>query len=72
MLTAEQKEEVRKKVVIDNPMLSRGGQHHNGPIIECRLTSTELDFSITIGYHRSYSSNRRVCELLFDLFLSDL
>ena len=71
-MTTQQIEEIKKQAVIDCPELSRGGQHHNGPVSECRLVHEELSFSITISYFRSYSANKAMCITLFELFLSDL
>lgn len=72
MLTAEQRREIMSNVVMENPMLAKGGQHHNGPARDARLYSPDTDFDITINWFRSYTENMSMCKALFELFLSDI
>ena len=73
MSVGEMKQQIRDNIKWDTkrPTVT-GGQHCGMPNYPVILISKELDFEVTVGFHRSQIKNMELAQTLFELALDEL
>jgi hypothetical protein len=73
MSVEEMKRQIRDNIKWDTkrPAVT-GGQHCGMPYYPIILISKELDFEVTVGFHRSQIKNMELAQTLFELALDEL
>lgn len=73
MSVEEMKQQIRDNIKWDTKRPAViGGQHCGTPVYPVILISEELDFEITVGFHRSQLRNKELALTLFELALDEL